>query len=176
MANRLLFSFLLLTLSLPALAEPRFYAGAGIGYGDIRLSRTHFNSVSSQFHVGGWVLKNIGIELRLNNELSDDSARGITTSIPRLVTAAMRFQSPQEWGLKVYVLLGGARVTLDSHGEGGNFPGREDFDAALVNIGLLSPLSDDGRWSLFLEANRYFLDRDNDAPLTIGSLGVQYEF
>ena len=176
MANRLFLPLLLLTLSLPAPADSRFYAGAGIGYGDLRLSRSHFNPRAFQFHAGGWVVENIGIELRLATETRDDSRHGITTSIPQITTAAIRFQSPEEWGLKVYVLLGGGRVTLDSRSRDGDFPGREEFDAALVDIGLLSPLSNDRRWSLFLEAGRYFLDRDNDAPLTVGSLGVQYEF
>lgn len=171
----------LLSLFLSALvttleAAPAFYAGAGVGYGDIRLSHTHFNSSSGQFHAGAWIIDNVGIELRINAELNDDTERGITTSIPRIATAALRFQSPEDLGLKVYVLAGAGRVTLDSHADGGNTPGRDDFDAGLIALGLLAPLSADRRLGIYLEASRYFLDRDNDAPLAVGSLGVQYDF
>ncbi len=159
-----------------ASAAPRFYGGASINWTDIKLDKTHFNPTSGQLHVGGWLITNIGLELRLNSEFSDDSAHGVTTSLPRIISAGLRFQSPEEWGLKAYLLFGGAIVTLDSDADDSGFPGRDDFDAGLASVGFLAPLTADRRFAVFLEASRYFLSRDNDAPLTLGALGVQYEF
>ena len=157
-------------------AAPPFYAGAGVGYSDIQLSQTRFNSISGQYHAGLWVVDNIGIELRLNAELSDDTEHGITTSIPQIASAVLRLQSPEDLGLKVYVLAGASRVALDSHADGGDTPGQDDFDAGLIALGLLTPLSADRQLGVYFEASRYFLERDDDIPLIVGSLGVQYDF
>lgn len=166
---------LLFTLN-SASAAPRFYGGASINWADLKLDKTHFNTASGQLHVGSWLFTNIGIELRLNQEFSDDSAHGVTTGLPRIVSTGMRFQSPEEWGLKAYLLFGAAIVTLDSHVDNSDFPGQDDFDAGLATIGFLAPMTSDRRFGIFLEASRYFLNRDKDAPLTLGALGVQYEF
>ena len=176
MLKRSLFFLFLSALISTLQAAPPFYAGAGVGYSDIQLSHTRFNSISGQYHAGVWVVDNIGIELRINAELNDDTEHGITTSIPRIASAVVRLQSPEELGLKVYVLAGASRVTLDSHADGGDTPGQDDFDAGLVALGLLTPLSVDRQLSVYLEVNRYFLERDDDIPLIVGSLGVQYDF
>lgn len=166
----------LLATGQTTLASDRFYGGAGIAYTDLKISETHFHPTLAQMHIGGWVWKNIGLELRLNSELSDDSTSNVIASVPQIVTAALRFQSPEEWHLKAYFLFGVARVTLDTRRGDSGFPGKNDFDAAVASFGLLAPVSSDRRLAVLLEANRYFLDDENDMPLTVGVLGVQYDF
>ena len=166
---------LLAFTSVPAHAAD-LYGGVAGSYTSVKLSKTHFNLAQVQGHVGRWLWEGIGLELRGNVGLNDDTERGLTTEVPQIFSVAARFQSPREAELKAYILLGASRVELKSDSAGSNFPGSDNFNGGLLTVGLLAPISDNHRLSFLAEFSRYFIDNENDVLLYNGSLGIQYEF
>ncbi len=171
----LLAGFLLAAFSLAAVAEG-FYVGLSGSRADVKISKTHFNPTLSRLHLGGWIWKGIGMELNASSNANEDTQRGLTTEISQIVSVAARFQSPEEWGLKAYVLLGASRLTLHSASTGSDFPGSEDLDGGMVSLGLLAPITADRRMALMAQLTNYFVDSDNDIKIYSGSLGFHYEF
>ncbi len=158
----------------PALADTEFYGGADLQYGMIGVGGETFNPVLLRADAGLWLRKGIGAQIGAGASVSDDGVGNLSLDVPSVASLSLRFQSPEDLGMKAFALLGYSRFELDGALSGGNFPGRESFTGPSASLGLLWPLGERRAWSLSAELAGYFAD--NDVGFGGLSLGLRYGY
>ncbi len=158
----------------PVAADTRMFGGADLQYGMLGVGGETFNPIQLRADVGLWLRKGIGVQAMIGGSVNDDSFNDLTLDAPSLAALSLRFQSPEDLGMKAYALVGYSRFELDGALGKGNFPGRETFTGPSVSLGLLRPLGERRLWSLSAELAGYFAD--NDVSFGGLSLGVRYGY
>lgn len=155
-------------------ASPRGYGGMDLLFTRLNIDDASFSPILGRVNGGLWLFKGIGIEAMLGGALKDDEDNRLTLDIPTLAGAYLRFQSPDDHGLKAYILLGYSQFELDGSLSHSAFPGKETFSGPATSVGLLHPLGAEKQFSLYLELSGYFVDEDLDFGGL--ALGVRYGY
>lgn len=151
-----------------------WYAGLDVMYGRVGISGEKFHLPLMRARAGVWLWENIGIEGMAGVALDNDTQSDLDMDIPSLGAVYARFQSPEQMGIKAYILLGAAAVEMDGNLAASGFPGRETFSGGMASLGLRAPIKrlPNAAWSL--EYSNYFVDEDIDV---FGwSIGIYYDF
>lgn len=165
---------LLLTAPLQLNAQP-FFVGADYLWHQLEVGNTRFKPTSSRVHLGFWMLRGIGLELRATQSLDSDTIDNLTFEISDSTSLAFRFQSPPDLGFRAYMLAGGTQLNLKGSSQNAGFPGTERFQGGYGAIGLMREVGVNNL-SLALEFERHFVDEDQNLEPAGWSLGLHYEF
>ena len=155
-------------------ASPAPYGGIDLAYNRLNIGDASFTSPLARINGGIWLFKGIGIEAMLGGALQDDKDSGLTLNIPVIGAAYARFQSPQDLGMKAYVLLGYSQFKMEGSVNHSNFPGKETFSGPAAAVGLLHALDKAKQFSLYLELAGYFAHDELDFGGL--ALGVRYGY
>ncbi|MGV6817499.1 MAG: hypothetical protein ACWA44_09575 [Thiotrichales bacterium] len=170
---------LLLPLLLAAplqLNAQTFFVGADYLWHQLEVGNTRFKPVSSRVHLGFWMLRGIGLELRATQSLNSDTIDDLRFEISDSTSLALRFQSPSDLGFRAYMLVGGTQFNLKgASSQNADFPGTERFQGGYGAIGLMREVGVN-QLSLTVEYERHFVDEEQNLEPAGWSLGLFYEF
>jgi len=141
---RWLIATVLLLTSSCALAEGRLYGELQLGGGGIRNSGLDFYPFFGTVTLGGYVARNIGIEIFGDSSVSPASDEGFEMDIEQAYGIALRLQSPPVNSVQGFIVLGAVNYTLDQRSESN--PASEvdaingEFTGMRVSVGLMQRL------------------------------------
>ncbi len=116
-----------------------------------------------------------GIYLSLSSTLSDadDTANAYTVRLNRQSALLMRFVSPEDFGMKAFVELGGAQLTWEGQGAL-NGISSDTVNGLQLGLGLIAPFSRDGRHQAMLGYQR--IDNGEEFETSSWNFGYRYEW
>lgn len=156
-----------------AMSHP-FYIQASADYGSVDIQDNTFNPSVMSLTGGAWVRQGIAVELEYGQGVVDDDAGGLTVDVPSFGALAVRFQSPEDFGIKAHFTAGYGWFNLEGEFNDSSYPGDETFSGPMVGLGLLFPIRAAYPWSVALEYGQTFGD-DNVDMGTIG-MGLRYGY
>ena len=117
---RALLAIICLTVSSGAHARDSFgdlfYVEAHGGIANIRVSDLAFRPIGAHVSVGGYFLKNIGVDLTVGGSLADDDDQGFDGRLDDIASLTLRLDSPPIDRLSAYILIGVSRYTIRQEG------------------------------------------------------------
>lgn len=154
--------------------DAQWYGELGYARTGVEITDIDFNPAIARISVGGWLKEGVGMEISHAVSASDDSVQGLDIDVSQLTTLVLRLQSPEELGIKAYMLLGYSAFTLDGTRGNAGFPGEEDFSGPMAALGFLFPLRAAAPLSISLEYSQHFSDDDLD--LNMLAAGIRYGY
>ena len=173
--NRL-FLFLYLSLfiiSLPTHAVD-LYGELGAGYLMNDVDQTEFDSITTELRFGAYVQPQVGIELYAGVGVNDDKQIDIESGLSYMAGLAVRLESPESEGGKIFFLLGYGVAEIDVDRSGSGEPGKQSFDA--VNYGLGAEFRLGNRNDLFLTVKGVRYYSKSGIGIDVAGLGIRAEF
>lgn len=157
------------------------FASAAELYGEIntsyvfsKIEEEKFNPLALEARVGVYLQKQVGLEAYYGAGLSDDSQLDVDVSISTIAGVNLRFESPEQKGMKIFILLGYGMSEWEVDRSGTGEPGKVDFDDFSYGGGLEWRVGKSENWFVNVRGQS-FLNKD-DLSLSTGSLGVRYAF
>lgn len=120
----------------PATNAATPYGGIGANYLRASISDTRFAMASTEARLGVYLLPQIAVELHASTGILDSSEQDAELSLDYSANAYLRLESPERKNMKIYVLLGYGKSSLDLDRSDSGLPGSESFNAASYGLGF----------------------------------------
>jgi len=136
LVSRLVIALLVLLAASQSQAAISLYGEARLGAGGVRHSDLDFYPRFSSFSAGVFVFEGIGIEGFFESSIASGKEDGFDFDVTESSGAAVRFQSPPNYGgLQAYILLGYVTFIMQQK-ESGSDTVKSDFEGVRVAIGV----------------------------------------
>lgn len=155
-------------------AHPKtVYIGVDGVYNTIKSGEIEYNPISAKLRVGIFFLTNVALEATYSSGLESDTiSNGTEIELNSQTGLFMRFQSPIQQGIRVYLF--GGYSTLDlSQTEMGGLAEEESYESVAWGVGLEEHFKLLKQLIFFLEYGRPY---DDEFRLSHYSLGARYQF
>lgn len=151
-----------------------FYGELSSSYAISKIDDEKFNPLALEARLGMYLDKQVGLEAYLGSGVREDTRIDIDLTLSQLAGVNFRFESPEQEGMKVFLLLGYGMSEWDVDRSNTGEPGKVDFDDFSYGGGFEWRLGNSKNWFLNLRGQR-FLNKE-ELSLDTGSLGVRYAF
>ena len=161
---RALLAIICITASSWAHSDELFYGEIHGGIGNIQIADLAFRPLEAHVSVGGYFLKNIGIDLTVGGALRDDSDDSFDTQLDDVASLSLRFDSPPSNGISAFILIGVSRFSVSQEGInpfGVSTTVNETFQGATAALGFKRQIADT-RFSFVGVYRVHFVDEPID--------------
>lgn len=136
-----------------------------------------FNPTIASIGAGLWLFDNIGVDVFLDSNISDDRSDAFTVDIDEASGVGFRFQSPARRGLSLHVNLGYVtyRVVQLRQDERGSRTVSETFAGARLGVGVAQRLRSFKNILITGEYRNYLSDDDLQADTLAIGLRVNFK-
>jgi len=149
------------------------YIGVDGVYNTIKSGEIEYNPISAKLRVGVFFLTNVALEATYSSGLESDTiSDGSEIELGSQTGLFVRFQSPIQQGIRVY-LFGGYNTLDLSETEMGGVTVEESFDSVAWGVGLEEHFKLMKQLIFFAEYGRPY---DDEFRLSHYSLGARYQF
>ena len=149
-----------------------YYTGVDATYLSSRVDSAKFNPIAVGGRLGVYLQPQLGLELHGMVGVDSDEDIDIELDLNRSVGLALRFETPEAQGGKIYFLFGYATSELEMQRSGTALPGAETFDGGTFGGGAEFRLGNSDRSFLNLQMIRYY--QDKGITLDAISLGIRF--
>jgi len=150
------------------------YGELSAGYLMNDVDQTEFDSITTELRFGAYVQPQVGLELYAGTGLDDDKQIDIESGLSYMAGLAVRLESPESEGGKVFFLLGYGVTEIDVDRSGSGEPGKQSFDA--VNYGLGAEFRLGNRNDLFLTVKGVRYYSKGGVGIDVAGLGIRAGF
>lgn len=171
--KQILLGIMLLGSWLPAQAID-LYGELGAGYLFNQVNTTDFNSAISELRFGAYLQPMVGIEVHTATGVTDAEEIDIKSSLNYQAGLALRLESPEADGGKVFFVLGYAVTDFDVERSGSDKPGTLDFDGFSYGLGAEFRLGHESPFYLNLKGVRYYAE--DSVTIDVAGLGLRYQY
>ncbi|MBL4607294.1 MAG: outer membrane beta-barrel protein [Pseudomonadales bacterium] len=149
------------------------YIGVDATYNTIKSGGLEYNPLSAKLRVGMCFLTNVSLEATFSSGIeSDTMSDGAEIDLDSKMGLFMRFQSPIQQGIRVYLFGGYNTLTISQTSLTGESV-EEDYDSVAWGIGLEEHFKVLKKVIFFAEYGRPY---DDEFRLSYYSLGARYQF
>jgi len=149
----------------------RFYVRAETGWANVGIGDSDFRPFLASVSVGGYFLKNIGLDLTIAAPLGSDDDAGFDVQLEEFANLSFRFDSPPIKRWSAFIFLGVSTFTVDQEGlapTGFSTSVSETFTAGTGALGFKRQIAD-SRFSVVGTYRLHFLDEPIDVDsITFG--------
>ena len=155
-------------------APPKtFYVGLDGAYNTIKSGEVEYNPISAKIRIGVFFHTNVALEASYSGGVESDTMNdGSENEIDSESGLFLRFQSPIQQGIRVYVFGGYNTLSLSQTTLSGATI-EESYDSAAWGIGLEEHFKLMKKFIFFAEYRRPY---DDEFRLSNYSLGARYQF
>ena len=149
------------------------YIGVDGAYNTIKSGEIEYNPTSAKLRVGVFFYTNVALEATYSSGLESDTiSDGTEIELGSQTGLFVRFQSPIQQGIRVY-LFGGYNTLDLSETEMGGVAVEESYDSVAWGVGLEEHFKLLKQLIFFVEYGRPY---DDEFRLSHYSLGARYQF
>jgi hypothetical protein len=149
------------------------YVGVDGGYNTIKSGEIEYNPISAKLRIGVFLLTNVALEATFSSGVESDTiSDGTEIELGSQAGLFMRFQSPIQQGIRVYLFGGYNTLDLSETAVGGEAI-EESFDSVAWGVGLEEHFKLIEKLIFFAEYGRPY---DDEFRLSHYSLGARYQF
>lgn len=141
-----------------------FYVQIETGWANVGIAESDFRPWQANVSVGGYFLKNVGVDLSLAAPLNSDDDDGFDVQVEDFASLSFRFDSPPKNGWSAFILLGVSTFAIDQEGAGPSGVSttvNETFQSGTAALGFKRRLAD-SRYSLVGTYRVHFIDEPID--------------
>ena len=149
------------------------YLGIEGSYNTIKNGEFEYNPQSAKLRAGVFIHTNIALELSYSGAVKSDSMEdGSEINLDSLAGAFIRFQSPIQQGMRVYVYGGYNTLTISETAINGDIS-EESYDSVAWGVGLEEHFK---TWKQLIFFAEYGRPYDDEFRISHYSLGARYQF
>ncbi len=130
--------------------------------------------IGAELRLGMYLEQGVGLELFAGSGAASDEDLDIDVDLSYTAGGALRFESPEKDGGKVYFLLGYAVTELDLNRSDTGLPGKEAYDGFSYGGGVEFRMAKSRDVFLGLRVQRYF--SGDEVDIDVASLGLRLGF